>query len=77
MARPFMNRCRPPPGARLQYGGVDGKEAFPLRDGGGRFFRASLRAYEGDVATALEVLLVEALHDERHPRDARRRGRHP
>ncbi len=46
--------------ARLQYRGVNAKEAFTLRDGVGRFFRASLRAYEGAVATALAYEAMEA-----------------
>lgn len=46
--------------ARLRYRGVNVKEAFTLRDGGGRYFRASLRACGEDSATALAYEAMEA-----------------
>ena len=39
--------------ARLRYREVNPKEAFTLRDGSGQYFRASLRSYDGELATAL------------------------
>ena len=51
--------------ARLAYRGVNVKEAFTLRDGDGKYFRASLRSVEAGVATALAY---EAMpHDPESP----------
>jgi 16S rRNA (uracil1498-N3)-methyltransferase len=46
--------------ARIRYRGINVKEAFTLRDADGRHFRASLRACEGDEATALAYEAMEA-----------------
>jgi len=46
--------------ARIRYRGINVKEAFTLRDAVGRFYRASLRFCEGDVATALAYEAMEA-----------------
>lgn len=46
--------------ARLRYRGVNVKEAFTLRDGGGRYFRAALRSCGEGAATALPYEAMEA-----------------